>query len=165
MVERCFDLLGDPIPQGHGEPGRTGHIATSENVKKVRALLVAGMQKGQIAGELGISLPTLNKHYFGSGKISYAAARAKAIAEMRAKAVMLLDREAAKGSVSAIKAIAAAAERAALEMLDSAAARKPVAAERPKAPRPAGKKEADRHAALEAEADLARRYGRRDLLN
>ena len=159
-MDRCFDLLGDPIPAGRGERGRTGHIATAENVQRIRALLVSGMQKGEIARELGVSLPTLNKHYFGSGKISYAAARAKAIAEMRAKAMMLLDREAAKGSVPAIKAIAAAADRAAIEMMDAAAARKPASkVERPKTPRQAGKKEADHHAALEAEADLGKRYG------
>lgn len=161
-MERCFDLLGDPIPASRGEPGRTGHIATAENVRRIRALLVAGMQKGEIARELGISVPTLTKHYFASGRISYAAARSKAIAEMRAKAVMLLDREAAKGSVPAIKAIAAAADRAAVEMMDAAASRKPgpgAKTERPKAPRPAGKKEADRHAALEAEDALATRYG------
>ena len=54
--------------------------------------------------------------------------------------------------------------KAMLEMLDQAAAKKPAAAaEKPRAVRPAGKKEADRHAALEAEADLAKRYGRLDL--
>ena len=53
MGERFFDLLGDPIPEGRGEPGRPEHIPTSQNINRVRTLLLAGMQKAAIARELG----------------------------------------------------------------------------------------------------------------
>ncbi|WP_206678010.1 hypothetical protein, partial [Salmonella enterica] len=73
--------------------------------------LGSGRGKGAIAAELGSSIPTLNKHYFESGRVSLAAARAKAVAESKAKALLLLNREAAKGNVTAIKAVLAAAEK------------------------------------------------------
>lgn len=153
MGERFFDLLGDPIPDGRGEVGRTGHVATAQNVSRVRELLVSGMGKGAIAAELGISIPTLNKHYFESGRVSLAAARAKAVAESKAKALLLLNREAAKGNVTAIKAVLAAAEKAELAILETAFGDKPRQARRSARPveakpvAPGKKDQADRDAA------------------
>ncbi|WP_147112123.1 hypothetical protein [Tateyamaria sp. syn59] len=98
-----FDLLGDPIPENHGEPGANGHIATKENVKKVKLLLVSGFEKKDIAAELGISVPTLNKHYFRSGLKGVKAARKKALAEEKAANLLRLDQAASKGNVTAIR--------------------------------------------------------------
>ncbi len=117
-MDRKFDLLGDPIPDGRGEPGRTGHIPTVENARKIRALLVAGMKNQQIARELGISVPTLRKHYFQSGKINARLAREMAIAEMRARNILRLDKEADKGNVSAMRALEPLIEKAERDLIE-----------------------------------------------
>lgn len=98
-----FDLLGDPVPEGRGKPGATGHIATAENVNKVRWLAAAGLKKPKIAEQLGISIPTLNKHYFK--KLSVKAAQEQALAEIKARTLLQLDKAASSGSVSAMKEI------------------------------------------------------------
>ncbi len=69
-MNRKFGLLGDPIPENHGKPGANGHVPTAENARKIRVLLVVDMKKAQIARYLGITFPTLNKHYFQSGKVN-----------------------------------------------------------------------------------------------
>ena len=117
-MDQRFDLLGDPIPEGRGGPGRTGHIATSKNASKIRALLVAGLNNSQIARELGISVPTLRKHYFQSGKIKAKLAREMAIAEMRARNILRLDAQADKGSVSAMRALEPLLEKAEREIAE-----------------------------------------------
>jgi len=63
-VEQNFDLLGDPIPDTRGKAGPTGHIATHENINKIMMLVLYGWRKPEIAAELRITIPTLNKHYF-----------------------------------------------------------------------------------------------------
>lgn len=118
-MDRKFDLLGDPIPEGRGEPGRTGHIPTAENARKIRALLVAGLKNQQIARELGISVPTLRKHYFQSGKINARLAREMAVAEMRARNILRLDAQADKGSVSAMRALEPLLEKAEREIIEA----------------------------------------------
>lgn len=98
-----FDLLGDPIPENHGKAGANGHIATAENVNKVMLLLAARVDKKQIAVELGITVPTLTKHYFHSGAKAVKDARRRALSDLRARNMLLLDRAASKGNVAAIK--------------------------------------------------------------
>lgn len=127
-MERKFDMLGDPIPEGHGEPGRTGHIATDKNIRKVRCLVVAGMKKPQISKALGISVPTLNKHYFT--KQSIRNARLEAVSEMQGLTLLRLDQAAQEGSVSAMKEIGKIARQAELECLASDI-RKPAPAQKP----------------------------------
>lgn len=58
------DLFGDPIPSNWGMRGRPEHIATDENALKIKVLLAEGWSNGRIAGALGITVPTLRKHYF-----------------------------------------------------------------------------------------------------
>lgn len=98
-----FDLLGDPVPENHGKAGANGHIPTSRNVNKVRLLLISGMDKKRIAEELGVSVPTLTKHYFASGAKEVKDARKKALVDARAKNLLRLDEAASKGNVTAIK--------------------------------------------------------------
>ncbi|MEQ5872584.1 hypothetical protein J4E08_22235 [Sagittula sp. NFXS13] len=63
------------------------------------------MPKKMIAEKMGLSIPTLNKHYFASGKISYRHAREMALAEQKGRAMLLLDKAAGDGKVAAIKAV------------------------------------------------------------
>lgn len=127
-MAQSFDLLGDPIPDGRGKPGATGHIATAENTNKVRWLLVSNAKKPEIAKQLGISIPTLNKHYFK--KQSLKAARLRAISEAQSRMLLLLDRAAEKGSVSAMKEIGKIARQAELDCLASDI-RKPLPSAKP----------------------------------
>lgn len=62
--ETAFDLLGDPIPPGHGRRGRPQHVPTKENSNKIILLLAQGWTNERIAGALGITTPTLRRHYF-----------------------------------------------------------------------------------------------------
>lgn len=114
-----FDLLGDPIPEGRGKPGRTGHVPTSENARKIRALLVAGMKPAEIAKQLGISGPTLRKHYFANGKINVKMARQMATSEMRARNILRLDAQADKGNVSAMRTLETLIDKAEREMIET----------------------------------------------
>lgn len=120
-MTREFDLLGDPIPDGRGQPGRTGHIATAENVNKVRVLVLAGWGVKEIAEELGIRAPTLRKHYFPNRSIKDASRRV--LLEQRARTMLQLDEAAAKGNVGAQKEILRLVEALERKMLGEVAPR------------------------------------------
>lgn len=96
-----FDLLGDPIPANHGSVGRTGHVASSENVRKIRVLVASGWRLNEIAGQLGISVPTLRTHYFQNGSIK--TLRQKSLRELRGRMMLMLDEQAEAGNVAAMK--------------------------------------------------------------
>lgn len=154
-----FDLLGDPVPENKGKPGANGHVATAANAKKIRLLLVSGFTFEGIAKEMGISVPTLRKHYFQNGRVKYREARARAIAQERGRNLLLLDAEAEKGNVSALKEMRKVVNEASIDLMDQAAqnpgrgkARERVADVAPKAE---GKKASNRAAALDAEDKLA----------
>lgn len=156
-----FDLLGDPIPDSRGKAGRTGHIATAENTSKIRTLLVAGMKLEQIAREMGITVPTIRKHYFANGRLKAKDAREWALAEARAKNLLQLQAEADRGNVSAIKAMDKVLDRCERRILDDDAAMR----DRPSKPMPKGKKHDARTAALEAETELEELMNREARLN
>lgn len=63
-MDEKFDLFGVPIPDGHGKRGRPAHIATSENINRVKMLLAFGWSNERIATAMKISQPTLRKNYF-----------------------------------------------------------------------------------------------------
>lgn len=81
--EPAFDLLGDPIPPNFGRRGRPPHVPTQENRNKVILLLAQGWTDDRIAGALGITKPTLRKHYFRE-------LRARDVARDRVEAIGLL---------------------------------------------------------------------------
>jgi predicted ArsR family transcriptional regulator len=66
--EAAFDLFGDPIPVNHGRRGRPQHVWTKENSNKIILLLAQGWADIRIANAMGISPPTLRKHYFSELK-------------------------------------------------------------------------------------------------
>lgn len=149
-MDRKFDLLGDPIPDNFGKPGANGHTPTAKSVNKVRSLLSAGVNKADIAKELGITIPTLSKHYFQNGNLSVKAARKRARSEQKAKLMLRLEQAADKGNVAAMKElrriideeeIADRAEELATGTIKKPAKEKPL---------PKGKKEQ-----IQAQADAA----------
>ena len=76
------------------------------------------MKNARIARELGITVPTLKKHYFHNGKVNAKLAREMAIAEMRARNILRLDAEADKGNVSAMRALEPLLEKAERDLVE-----------------------------------------------
>lgn len=64
MVDQCFDLFGDPVAHHVARRGRPYHVPTDEKRHKVKELRQLGWRQDQIAGEIGVSPPTLRFHYF-----------------------------------------------------------------------------------------------------
>lgn len=96
---RDFDLFGNPLPRNLGAVGRNEHVATAQNVSRVRQLVIAGWTTDDIAQELGISRPTLRKHYLPDVKKG----RVVAMSELKAKTIARLDKAADDGNVAAMK--------------------------------------------------------------
>ncbi|MCZ4340173.1 hypothetical protein O4H52_01045 [Sphingomonadaceae bacterium G21617-S1] len=100
MSDYDFDLLGDPIPEGHGGRGRPEHVRTERNRSKVIMLLAMGWSNPRIARSLGITPPTLKKHYFRELKV-----REEALDRLKAGHMSLLWDQAKAGNVAALKEI------------------------------------------------------------
>lgn len=92
-----LDLLGDPVPEGFGKRGRPAHVVSDEKRKLVIMLQAFDWKDEKIAAALGITPPTLRKHYFRELK-----ARAEARARVEAKLIDSLMAEVGAGNVSAI---------------------------------------------------------------
>lgn len=97
-MDKIFDLLGDPIPQGRGKRGRPEHIPTGINRSQVRLLLAMNWTEPRIANALRITTPTLRKHYFSELK-----ERAAARDALQAARLLMVYKAAAAGNVGAMK--------------------------------------------------------------
>ena len=86
-----------------------------ENVNRIRLLVVAKWTAAQIADEIGISVPTLNKHYFRNKSIKHA--RAVSIAEAKGRILLQLNKAADDGNVAAQKELLKLVEREELALL------------------------------------------------
>jgi hypothetical protein len=64
LMDVKFDLFGDPVPDNFGKRGRPAHIPTSGNTNKVKMLVSLGWGNERIARAMGITPPSLRKHYF-----------------------------------------------------------------------------------------------------
>ena len=149
-----FDLLGDPIPPNKGEPGRPAHAYDPRIANKIRVLLCAGLTNARIAKEIGVSVPVMRRVYFRTDAKTVKAAQRRAVADQRAKALLLLDKAAEAGNVSAIKAkLAILAERE-QQFADEDEIERRGSIE-PRRPEPLGKKERRQIAADEGEDEMA----------
>ena len=133
MGDAVFDLFGDPVPEGRGRPGRPSHVATMENRNKVKMLLALGWETERVSRALGVSVPTLRKHYLRELRI-----RDDARARLDARLAMLLWEQCGAGNVAAMKEFRRMLEQSDVESADrQMIGGRPLAAE----PRtPAGKK-------------------------
>lgn len=93
-----LDLFGDPVPANRGRKGRPEHVPTKENCNKVKMLLALGWRPDDVAGALGITAPTLRKHY--SSELRQ---RDRQRLRLRARLKMLLWGQCEVGNVTAIK--------------------------------------------------------------
>jgi len=131
-----LDLFGDPIPEGFEGRGRPPHEATARNRNKVMVLLALGWAPKRIAGTLGISGPTLRKHYFSELR-----SRTVMLDRLKAAHLTTLLEQMRAGNVQAIKEMGRIIDRAdaALFGLGSGSDDDEDEAAPPR--RPAGKKE------------------------
>lgn len=102
MDDRYFDLLGDEVPPEHTGRGRPPHVVTHEKRLKVMLLLALEKTEDEVAAAIGISGPTLRKHYFRQLKV-----RGDARLRLDGEIMAALAREAAGGNVGALKALTA----------------------------------------------------------
>ncbi|MEO3386022.1 hypothetical protein [Mesorhizobium sp. CAU 1741] len=58
-----FDLFGNPYETAARERGRPEHKPTEESTINIMVLLASGMTNKEVAATVGISVPTLRKHY------------------------------------------------------------------------------------------------------
>lgn len=61
--EPNYTLFGEVVPVNHGARGRPEHVPSEENRNRIAIALADGWSNKRIAQTLGISLPTLRKHY------------------------------------------------------------------------------------------------------
>lgn len=144
------DLFGDPIlPRADGR-GRPEHRWSLENSNKVLLAFARGLSVKQAATAIGVSVPTLRKHYSSElGQREAAALRFEMVQLAR------LNDGAKGGSVAAEKELGRRLEKAKLQQLSENV----IDRGRPKKPAPLGKKEAAREAAKEAVKKFRPRAG------
>jgi hypothetical protein len=92
-------LFGWPAMPWKGMRGRPPHVPCEKSVNKVKMLLAFGWANSRIANALGISEPTLRRHYFSVLKV-----RAIARDALDARRAELLWAQVEKGNVGAMKA-------------------------------------------------------------
>lgn len=110
-----LDLLGDPIPENFGGRGRPQHIPTTGNRNKVIVLLAMGWEEPRIAAAIGITKPTLRKHYFRELKV-----RDEARARLEAELITGMAAKALSGDVPAYREVCRAIEKADLAKAEGA---------------------------------------------
>lgn len=138
ILDGAKDLFGLPLLAERGR-GRPAHTWTLENSNKINLLFACGYKPAAVAKVIGITKPTLYKHYFNE-----VARAGVAPLMLKAKQLSRLNALAEDGNVAAEKALAAMvhAERLATQA-QALASREP-------SPRPVrlGKKEEAAAAAL-----------------
>jgi len=106
-VDQEFDLFGMPFEARGGKRGRPEHVASPENINKIKMLLSLGWNNERIANALGISQPTLRKNYFQVLKLERAIARDQMVMAQMMKAWELIS----SGNVGAFKVFDRLVER------------------------------------------------------
>lgn len=142
-ISADVDLFGDPIPEGFGKRGRPPHEPTVRNRNKVMLLLAMGWAPGRIASTLGITGPTLRKHYFSELRH-----RDVMLDRLKAAHLTTLFEAAQEKNVAAVKELGRLIDRRDAGLFGVGADRDDEEDEAPR--RPVGKKEAAQAAAATA---------------
>ena len=146
------DLFGDPVLPNREARGRPEHSWSLANSNKVLIAFARGLSVKEAAVAIGVSVPTLRKHYFAE-----VAKRQAARVRMEMTQLARLNDAAAKGSVPAEKELLKRLDKAALaDLADRVADRG-----RKRTGPTVGKKEA----AVEAAKGVTGKYAPRALLN
>ena len=125
------DLFGDPIVPAKDGRGRPEHAWSLESSNRVLIAFARGMTVKEAATAIGVSVPTLRKHYF-----SEVAKRDSARVRMEITQLARLNDAAADGNVAAEKELLKQMEKGAM-ISGARAMERPAKAKQPKL----GKKE------------------------
>jgi predicted ArsR family transcriptional regulator len=104
-----LDLFGNPYDPAGRKQGRPEHQPSEENIITIMVLLASGMTNGEIAKTIGISVPTLRKHY-----LHLTRHREVMLGRLKGKLRTAQIREGLKGNAAALSG--------ALKMLDAVSA-------------------------------------------
>jgi hypothetical protein len=149
-VSEDFDLFGNPYIAEPPRRGRPPHAVTKETRNRVSMLVALGWANPRIAGVLGVTLPTLRKHYFFELR-----QRDVARDKLEARRIEMAWQLAESGNVAALREFGRLLDRN--DLMDAEAKFAADKQNESKATdKPRGKKEIDRVRALEADADLMR---------
>lgn len=107
-----LDLFGDPVVERRQGRGRPEHAWSLRNSNKVLLLFAARRSKADAAAAIGISVRTLEKHYFR--ELAY---RHTAALRFEAEQLDRLNEAAKTGNVGAEKELRKMMERSILEQL------------------------------------------------
>ncbi|WP_370179916.1 hypothetical protein [Alteriqipengyuania sp.] len=96
----AVDLFGDPVIVRDAKRGRPEHVRTDEKAKRVSMLFAVGRSVKEVAAAMGITQPTLRKHYF-----SEVQQREAMLDKVEAAQLAKLWEQSEGGSTSATKAL------------------------------------------------------------
>jgi hypothetical protein len=99
-IQGGVDLFGCPIILREALRGRPPHVRTDEIAKRVSMLFVLGRSVADVAAAIGVTQPTLRKHYF-----SEVQQRTAMLDRLEADQMAKLFDQSAAGSTSATKAL------------------------------------------------------------
>ena len=153
------DLFGDPVPENWGARGRPEHIRNQATANKITMLLALGWSIARISKTVGVTPPTLRKHY--KGELRH---RDESRDRLQARTAMLLWEQFERGSTVAgrvFRELLAENDRMRIEA-DLATRPEPVPVP---TERSLGKKAFNEHLAAEAEAELRRKLEREAAAN
>lgn len=144
-----FDLFGDPVVAAKEDRGRPEHQWSLANSNKVLIAFAKGLSVKEAATAIGVSVPTLRKHYF-----SEVAKRDAARLRMEMTQLSRLNDHAAAGNVAAEKELLKRLDKARVESIADRVADRGRNGAPPRAPKP-GKKAAAKAAAAEVTGKYA----------
>ena len=146
-MDAVFDLFGNPWIDAPKKRGRPSHEVTLRTRNRVSMLLALGWSTMRIATALGVTLPTLHKHYFYE-------LRQQAVARDRLelRRLELAWDLAEGGNVGALKEFGKLMERN--DRMEAERSMASAPAPDKAAPERVGKKVVDQQLARDADADL-----------
>lgn len=141
-----FDLFGNPYVERPTKRGRPPHEVTKKTRNRVSMLVALGWANPRIASALGVTLPTLHKHYFYELR-----QRDVARDRLELRRLELAWEMAEAGNVGAFKEFGKLLERNDRMEIEREMAATPRPEEKPER---LGKKIVDKQRAIDADADL-----------
>lgn len=94
------DLLGHAVPANKGAKARPQHAPTAENLEIAMLMYATGRTDPEVASAIGLSVPTLRRHYFASTELRRLRRSARMVVE--GQALLALAKAIEGGKVAAI---------------------------------------------------------------
>lgn len=128
-ISGAVDLFGYPVLVREAKRGRPEHQRTDEIAKRVSMLFALGRSVEEVAAAIGVTQPTLRKHYFSEVR-----QRQAMLDRLEADQLAKLFDQSASGTTAATKALLDRCDNARLARLAGSVAKDRRQAEKP-APR------------------------------